>query len=212
MLNIHPSLLPRYKGLDTHERAIAAGDKVAGCSVHVVTAELDDGPVLGQIEVAILPGDTPATLAARTLIAEHQLYPRVLADYVTREARHEWLLEQVRALALALPGTAEKLSHGTPGFQVEGGKFFAYFSQDHHGNGITALLVKTSGVEEQAMLIERDPDLYFRPAYLGPAGWVGIRLDRGRVDWAHVNEWLGRSWRMAAPRRLTKLMDVAEQF
>lgn len=86
MLNIHPSLLPKYKGLDTHERAIAAGDKVAGCSVHVVTTELDDGPVLGQIDVAILPGDTPETLASRTLIAEHQLYSRVLAEYVTREA------------------------------------------------------------------------------------------------------------------------------
>jgi formyltetrahydrofolate-dependent phosphoribosylglycinamide formyltransferase len=84
MLNIHPSLLPKYKGLDTHERALAAGDKVAGCSVHVVTAELDDGPVLGQTEVAIIPGDTPGSLAARTLIAEHQLYSRVLADYVTR--------------------------------------------------------------------------------------------------------------------------------
>ncbi|MBK5265066.1 MAG: phosphoribosylglycinamide formyltransferase [Alphaproteobacteria bacterium] len=84
MLNIHPSLLPKYKGLHTHERAIAAGDTVAGCSVHVVTAELDDGPVLGQTEVEILPGDTPETLADRTLIAEHQLYSRVLADYVTR--------------------------------------------------------------------------------------------------------------------------------
>lgn len=84
MLNIHPSLLPKYKGLHTHERALAAGDKVAGCSVHLVTAELDDGPVLGQIEVAVLPGDTPDSLAARTLIAEHQLYSRVLADYVMR--------------------------------------------------------------------------------------------------------------------------------
>ncbi|MBB5687358.1 formyltetrahydrofolate-dependent phosphoribosylglycinamide formyltransferase [Sphingobium boeckii] len=84
MLNIHPSLLPKYKGLDTHERALAAGDQVAGCSVHVVTAELDDGPVLGQTEVAIIPGDTPDTLAARILIAEHQLYARVLADFVSR--------------------------------------------------------------------------------------------------------------------------------
>src|SRR3546814_1960351 len=86
MLNIHPSLLPKYKGLDTHERALEAGDNVAGCSVHVVTTELDDGPVLGQMEVAITPGDTPESLAARTLIAEHQLYSRVLADYVARES------------------------------------------------------------------------------------------------------------------------------
>ncbi len=82
MLNIHPSLLPKYKGLHTHERALADGDRHGGCSVHIVTAELDDGPVLGQTEVAILPGDTPDTLAARVLIAEHQLYSRVLADFV----------------------------------------------------------------------------------------------------------------------------------
>ena len=86
MLNIHPSLLPKYKGLHTHERAIEAGDAYGGCSVHIVTAELDDGPVLGQTEVAILPGDTPDDLAARTLIAEHQLYSRVLAEWVTRQA------------------------------------------------------------------------------------------------------------------------------
>lgn len=82
ILNIHPSLLPKYKGLHTHERALEAGDAKAGCSVHLVTPELDDGPVLGQTEVAVLPGDTPDTLAARVLIAEHQLYPRVLADTV----------------------------------------------------------------------------------------------------------------------------------
>ena len=84
MLNIHPSLLPKYKGLHTHERALEAGDTHGGCSVHIVTAELDDGPVLGQTEVAILPGDTADTLAARVLIAEHQLYSRVLADFVSR--------------------------------------------------------------------------------------------------------------------------------
>jgi formyltetrahydrofolate-dependent phosphoribosylglycinamide formyltransferase len=83
MLNIHPSLLPKYKGLDTHQRALDAGDKVAGCSVHVVTVELDDGPVLDRIEVAVLPGDTAETLASRILIAEHQLYPRALARFVT---------------------------------------------------------------------------------------------------------------------------------
>jgi len=85
IVNIHPSLLPQYKGLDTHARAIEGKDLVAGCSVHVVTAELDDGPVLGQLEVALLPGDTPDSLAARVLIAEHQLYPRALAAFVMRE-------------------------------------------------------------------------------------------------------------------------------
>lgn len=82
MLNIHPSLLPRYKGLDTHQRAIDAGDSHGGCSVHVVTPALDDGPVLGQTPVAILPGDTSATLAGRVLFAEHQLYPATLANYI----------------------------------------------------------------------------------------------------------------------------------
>jgi phosphoribosylglycinamide formyltransferase 1 len=84
MLNIHPSLLPLYKGLHTHEQAIANGDSHAGCSVHLVTAELDDGPVLGQTRVAVLPGDSADTLAARVLIAEHQLYSRVLATFVAQ--------------------------------------------------------------------------------------------------------------------------------
>ncbi len=82
MVNIHPSLLPRYQGLDTHARAIAAGDSHGGCSVHLVTPELDSGPVLGQIAVAIVPGDTADSLAARVLLAEHQLYARCLADLI----------------------------------------------------------------------------------------------------------------------------------
>jgi len=87
MLNIHPSLLPRYRGLDTHARAIAAGDAEAGCSVHLVTAELDAGPVLGQARVAIRPDDTPESLAARVLGHEHRLYPRVLREFSERLAR-----------------------------------------------------------------------------------------------------------------------------
>ncbi len=81
VLNIHPSLLPRYRGLDTHARAIAAGDNLAGCSVHVVTEELDGGEVLGRAEVPISAGDDIETLAARVLAAEHDLYPRILAEY-----------------------------------------------------------------------------------------------------------------------------------
>ena len=84
IVNIHPSLLPRYKGLDTHTRALAAGDTQAGCSVHLVTEELDGGEVLGQAEVAVLPGDTPDTLAARVLAEEHRLYPRVLTEWLAR--------------------------------------------------------------------------------------------------------------------------------
>ena len=84
ILNIHPSLLPKYRGLDTHRRAIEAGDVVSGCSVHVVTEELDAGEVLGQSEVPIEPGDTPETLEARVLEAEHRLYPAALAEFVAR--------------------------------------------------------------------------------------------------------------------------------
>ena len=86
MVNIHPSLLPQYTGLHTHERALAAGDAHAGCTVHLVTADLDEGPILGQTPVAILPGDSADSLAARVLIAEHQLYARCLAALVSRAA------------------------------------------------------------------------------------------------------------------------------
>jgi phosphoribosylglycinamide formyltransferase-1 len=211
MLNIHPSLLPRYKGLDTHQRALDAGDAFAGCSVHLVTAELDDGPVLGQTPVAILPGDTADTLAARVLIAEHQLYARVLADLVTRGGRPETLLERVRAIVAELPATNEVTSHGMPCFGIEKGRKFAYFTHDHHGDGITALIVKTSAPEEHAMLVEGDPDLYYRPAYFGPADWVGIRLS-ARTDWDQIAVHLRTAWRSIAPRKLAGLMDVADEF
>jgi phosphoribosylglycinamide formyltransferase 1 len=81
MLNIHPSLLPKYPGLHTHQRALDAGDTTAGCTVHEVTAELDAGPVLGQAVVPVLAGDTADTLAARVLTREHALYPAVLRRY-----------------------------------------------------------------------------------------------------------------------------------
>jgi len=81
MLNIHPSLLPRYPGLDTHRRALEAGDTEAGCTVHEVTPVLDDGPILGQARVPIQPGDTAETLAARVLAMEHRLYPAVLRRF-----------------------------------------------------------------------------------------------------------------------------------
>ena len=211
MLNIHPSLLPKYKGLDTHQRALDAGDSHAGCSVHVVTAELDDGPVLGQTPVAILPGDTTDMLAARILIAEHQLYPRTLAAFVTRERQPDWLLNKVREIALALPQAEETLSHGMACFGIIKGKKFGWFTRDHHGNGITAILVKTTAPEEQATLIEADPDRYYRPAYFGN-DWIGIRLDLGDTDWDHIAERLRASWRQIAPKKLLSLMDIAEQF
>lgn len=84
MINIHPSLLPKYRGLNTHARAIEAGDDIAGCSVHEVTVELDEGPMLGQTEVPILSGDTPDALAARVLVEEHKLYPAMLRKFADR--------------------------------------------------------------------------------------------------------------------------------
>lgn len=81
MLNIHPSLLPKYKGLHTHARALEAGDTVAGCTVHLVTPALDDGPILGQARVPVLAGDTEADLAARVLVQEHRLYPAVVERF-----------------------------------------------------------------------------------------------------------------------------------
>jgi formyltetrahydrofolate-dependent phosphoribosylglycinamide formyltransferase len=86
MLNIHPSLLPKYPGLHTHQRALDAGDAEAGCTVHLVTTGVDEGPILGQARVPVLPGDTAETLAARVKAQEHQLYPAALADLVRRGA------------------------------------------------------------------------------------------------------------------------------
>ena len=81
ILNIHPSLLPKYKGLHTHTRALEAGDAIHGCTVHEVTAALDDGPILGQATIAVQADDTADTLAARLLPLEHQLYPAVLRRF-----------------------------------------------------------------------------------------------------------------------------------
>ncbi|MEL7446616.1 MAG: formyltransferase family protein, partial [Pseudomonadota bacterium] len=215
IINIHPSLLPKYKGLDTHQRAIEAGDSHGGASVHVVTPELDAGEVLEQVRVAIAPDDTTATLAERVKLAEHQLYPRAVARYVSRGNDPEYLYQRVRTLALGLPETSERESHGAPGFRVgseKSGKFFAYFSDRHHGSEHTALLVKTSGMDELMGLIEAQPEAYFKPAFYGASGWVGVILNRADVDWDNVADWLQRSWRMVAPARLTKLLDAADMF
>ena len=215
MLNIHPSLLPKYKGLDTFARAIEAGDSHAGSSVHIVTPELDAGEVLAQVKVAIAPDDTPETLAARVKPAEHQLYPRAVADYVSRGNDPDQLFAKVRELALSLPETHERESHGSPGFRVgteKTGKFFAHFANQHHGEQHIALLVKTGSMDELLNLVESQPEIYFKPAYYGASGWVGLILNRRGVDWDHVAEWLQRSWRANAPVKLTKLLDAADQF
>ncbi|AYE86218.1 phosphoribosylglycinamide formyltransferase [Sulfitobacter sp. D7] len=85
MINIHPSLLPKYRGLHTHARALEAGDTEHGCTVHEVTAALDDGPILGQARIPVLPGDTADTLAQRVLVQEHRLYPAVLRRFAAGE-------------------------------------------------------------------------------------------------------------------------------
>ena len=211
MVNIHPSLLPKYPGLHTHERALTAGDSHGGCSVHLVTTELDSGPLLGQTAVAIMPGDNAETLAARVLIAEHQLYPRSLAALVKLASSPELLIAEVRSRALLLPQADEVLSHGMACFGIIKGKKFAYVSNDHHGDGKVALLVKISGVDEQAQLIDNDSARYYRPAYFGDS-WIGIRLDLGDTDWDAIGEWLARSWRSIAPRKLTELIDAADAF
>lgn len=91
MLNIHPSLLPKYPGLHTHDRALAAGDTEAGCTVHEVTADLDAGPLLGQARVPVLASDTAETLAQRVLVQEHRLYPAVLRRFAEGDRSPLWL-------------------------------------------------------------------------------------------------------------------------
>lgn len=215
LLNIHPSLLPKYRGLHTHARALEAGDSHAGCSVHLVTAEVDAGEVLGQVAVAILPGDTPESLRDRVLIAEHQLYPRVLSTFVSRWQDAQWIEAQVDRLAAALPEVGRKTSHGSPGWQVGGGKsgkLFAILADRHHGEDAVGLLVKASGADEMTGLIEAQPDVYYWPKYYGASGWLGLKLNRRDVDWEQVGQWLERSWRACAPARLTRLMRAAEEF
>jgi phosphoribosylglycinamide formyltransferase-1 len=215
MLNIHPSLLPKYRGLDTHAQAIANGDPHGGCSVHLVTEEVDAGEVLGQLAVAIHPGDTPASLAERVRLAEHQLYPRILAEYVSRPFDAEWIEAQVDRLAAVLPEVGRKTSHGSPGWAVgpeKTAKLFAIIADHHHGEQAVGLLVKASGADEMTGLIEAQPEIYYWPKYYGASGWLGLKLNRRDVDWGQVEEWLERSWRACAPPRLTKLMRAAKEF
>lgn len=116
------------------------------------------------------------------------------------------LLARLREIALALPEAAERLSHGAPGFHIGAkGKFFAYFWHDVHGDGETAAVVKTSGLDEQAMLIEADPESYYKPPYMGPSGWIAIRLDRDDTDWERVADRIAYSWELVAPKRLLEM-------
>ena len=111
------------------------------------------------------------------------------------------VLARLRERALALPEAAEKLSHGAPAFHA-GGRMFAYFRHDHHGDGRTDVCVKTSGRDEQELLIERDPVRYNWPAYIGAAGWIAISLAAPDTDWEHVADRLASSYRLVVPPRL----------
>lgn len=215
MINIHPSLLPRHPGLRSHEAVLAAREATTGATVHLVSDKVDSGAILGQVEVAILPGDTSDALATRVLIAEHQLYPRILAEFVSRPLTAGWIEQRIDELASRLPEVGRKTSHGSPGWSVGSGKtpkLFAILADHHHGEEAVGLLVKASGPDEMSGLIEAHPDVYYWPKYYGAGGWLAIKLNRRDVDWDHVAEWLERSWRACAPSRLTKLMSIAEEF
>lgn len=114
-------------------------------------------------------------------------------------------LATLRDLALAMPSAMEKLSHGSPCFHIEKGKAFAYFWHDHHGDGLTAVIVKTTGTEEQAMLVEQDSRFYSIPPYLGPSGWIAMRVGEGDPDWDHIGDRVAQSWEIVAPRRLLEM-------
>jgi phosphoribosylglycinamide formyltransferase-1 len=215
LMNIHPSLLPKYRGLDAHARALAAGDSHGGCTVHLVNEEVDAGEILGQLPVAIRAGDTAESLAARVRLAEHQLYPATLAAYVSRHQDAGWIETRVDALASALPEVSRKTSHGSPGWAVgteKSAKLFAILADRHHGEEAIGLLVKASGADEMTGLIEARPDAYYWPKYYGASGWLGLKLNRPDADWDEVREWLERSWRACAPSRLTRLMSAADEF
>ena len=109
-------------------------------------------------------------------------------------------LDRFRAAATVLPEVEERVSHGQPTFFVAG-KQFAQVRDDHHGDGLLVVCVRTSGSDEAAMLIDAEPTVYSRPAYLGPAGWVGVNL-AGDPDWPSIDDRIAASWELAAPRRL----------
>jgi len=111
-------------------------------------------------------------------------------------------LERLRTICLAQPLGTEKISHGAPVFFIEKGRTFAWFVHNHHGSGITAVAVKASGPDEQAMLVEAEPALFYRPPYLAPSGWIGLRLDVPQTDWDQVEARVEQSWALAATPRI----------
>lgn len=109
MINIHPSLLPAFKGLDTHERVLAAGVRFTGCTVHYVRAEMDDGPIIVQAAVPVAPGDTPERLGARVLQAEHRCYPLAVRLVAEGKARVEGTIVRLEESAYATPGPLDAI-------------------------------------------------------------------------------------------------------
>jgi hypothetical protein len=122
-------------------------------------------------------------------------------------ANADRLLARLEKLVLALPeATCERgPQHAT--FVVAGNKKFAYFLNDHHGDGMIAVSMRAAPGENTA-LVASDPDRFYLPAYLGPRGWIALRLDRGRVDWVEVGELVTDGYLLAAPKRLARLVDV----
>lgn len=114
-------------------------------------------------------------------------------------------LVKLRKLIAELPETSEKLSHGAPTFWG-GKKTFAMFHDNHHGDGRTAVWIKST-FEEQSTLVEAKPTVFFVPPYVGPSGWVGVRVDGKRVDWPVIRDLLEDGWRLVAPQRAIKALD-----
>jgi phosphoribosylglycinamide formyltransferase-1/phosphoribosylamine--glycine ligase/phosphoribosylglycinamide formyltransferase/phosphoribosylformylglycinamidine cyclo-ligase len=108
------------------------------------------------------------------------------------------VVQKLRDLCLALPETGEKVSHGIPAFHVSG-RMFAYFRHNHHGDGRTVVCVRTTGKEEQDLLIELDPCLYSWPAYIGPSGWIAMSVAPADTDWSHIEARLISSYNLTAP-------------
>ena len=119
---------------------------------------------------------------------------------------HAKKLEKITDICLALPGAERELSGSHATFRVRG-KTFAYFLDDHHGDGILSVCVKGE-LGENLDRTRRDPEHYYLPAYIGPRGWFGFRLDRGRVDWHEAANIIERSYRLTAPKRLLAQLDA----
>jgi len=114
-------------------------------------------------------------------------------------------LKRVRQICLALPEAIEKEAWGGPTFRVK--KMFAMYANDHHGDGRVALWVKSEAADQET-LVDSDPERYFVPPYMGPSGWVGVRLEPKRVDWEELEEIVEDGYRLIAPKRLLAELDA----